>query len=129
MKLFRIKLRLMISALAFFAMALSFMAQIAPLWAKQADGTPMVICSSFGEQTIFIDKNGYKIPNPPNFSPHRNHCALCFVAGGYVILPDTPLIPVIQVTNLENANDFDPLSPHDALNINVHGIRAPPLKS
>tara|TARA_R110002072_G_scaffold32982_5_gene100132 strand:- start:661 stop:1023 length:363 start_codon:yes stop_codon:yes gene_type:complete len=120
---------MIISTLAFIAMALSFMAQIAPLWAKQADGTPMVICSSFGEQTILIDENGNKLPNLPNFSPHRNHCALCFVMGGYVILPDAPLMPVIQVTSLNNANAFHPLSPYHALNINAHGIRAPPVKS
>lgn len=61
--------------IAFLAMSLSFLAQVTPLWAKNVDGTSIVICSSFGTKTIIIDENGNEVPALP--TRIKNNCVMC----------------------------------------------------
>lgn len=74
------------ASLALLAMGLAFLAQITPLWVKKIDGQPIVICSSFGEKTIFLDKNGNKTPAPATI---QNHCVMCLTASADYTTPIT----------------------------------------
>lgn len=121
------KFRCFSLTLALLAMSLSFFAQIAPLWAKQADGTPLVICSAFGEQTIYLDEDGQRLPDSPAPKPLKSHCALCFVSGSNYILTDSIRIdfafeylknsPIQKNSSFERAEAV----------ITANSIRAPPV--
>lgn len=119
------------SALALLAMAVSFMAQITPLWLSQQTGTELTICTAYGIETITIDENGDRLPNKPEQTNAQKHCAFCLSSTLQVTLP-----------RLENLKDRPPVTAllkaplfyHAELHRHAHGdkahgIRAPPVKS
>lgn len=116
--------------LALFAMILGFMAHITPLWAKQGDGQAILICSAFGNRTVFVDNNGKEIPQAPQQSP-RKQCVMCLNTGIDYDLPHmtqakhTVLRGVKTITRIPLNNDH--IQQNDGTQRNA--IRAPPYTS
>lgn len=64
--------------LALLAMAASFLSNTTPLWLKQVEGAPILVCSTFGTRTVLVDENGKEVPAPIELS---NKCLLCLNAS------------------------------------------------
>jgi len=73
--------------LALLAMAASFLSNTTPLWLKQANGTPILVCSTFGTRTVLIDENGKEVPAPAELN---NKCLLCLNASDDEASADVP---------------------------------------
>lgn len=119
--------RKIMASIALLAMGLAFLAQITPLWVKKVDGQPIVICSAFGETTIFLDENGQKIPAPITI---QNHCVMCLTAATDYITPTT-----IHILSKHDATAFKLHIPADQQTlrprtiITAHAPRAPPRRA
>lgn len=115
----------MSTTLALFAMVLSFLSQVMPLWVSQTDGTPIVICSSFGSKTIIIDENGQQVPDAPTFS--TEHCKMCLNASMASIAIPAHQDDVIPPTHIGNLiKPYTELRFSSRERLSIHGIRAPP---
>ena len=116
--------RKIMASLALLAMGLAFLAQTTPLWVKKVDGQPIIICSAFGERTIFLDKNGQKTPAPVTI---QNHCVMCLTAAADYTTPTT-----IQILGKHDITAFKLHIPADQqtlrtrIVIMAHAPRAPP---
>lgn len=112
------------SSIALFAIFLSFMAQITPLWAKTIDGQTIVICSSLGEKTIFVDKDGNESPTPVEV---KNHCLICLTtATDYIAPTKEQASDNIYISHTKTSiRDGQPLL-HARTVITAHSPRAPP---
>lgn len=124
------KTKLPMLFMAVTAMILSVLAQTTPLWAKQVNGKPLIICSAFGEKTIFINDDGKEIQqSQPSEHKKTNLCEMCFVHAFGKLKP-TLITTQITFNETEQSfvkNDYLALTPkytnHD------HTIRAPPTHS
>jgi|GEM_PF-5600633 len=114
---------------ALFAMGMAFFAQISPLWLKNAQGMPIVICTALGYQTIIIDENGNEIPSP--VSSTKNNCALCLNAFAYGIIPNIKLasdiLPYQNISKLKWRDNASTISTD--IHTAARAIRAPPHTS
>ncbi len=85
--------------LALLAMAASFLSNTTPLWLKQVEGAPILVCSAFGTRTVLVDENGKEVPAPIELS---NKCLLCLNASDDET--DTDIAATIEtVFNLSDA--------------------------
>ncbi len=114
------------ASIALLAMILSFLSHITPLWAQQVNGTPIVICSTYGTKTIFIDENGNKLPDTPEYKIFR--CTMCLNASMAFITAttDTYISPVYFpkiYTGIIGNKDIIHLK---KIQPYINGIRAPP---
>ncbi len=120
-----------ITALALLAMALSLLATITPLWAKNNAGTSILICTAFGSKTITIDKNGNELPDLPQIPAHaKNNCALCLAASALATLPPRSAHFALK-TDQSRASAVFTLAqnPITSPQSNANAIRAPPSLS
>ncbi|PCI57175.1 MAG: hypothetical protein COB36_02605 [Alphaproteobacteria bacterium] len=116
--------RKFITSLALLAMGLAFLAQITPLWVKTIDGQPIVICSAFGERTIFLDENGNKTPAPITI---QNHCVMCLTAAAdYTTPTTTKILGRHDVTAFKLHIPADQQTLRTRIVITAHTPRAPP---
>ncbi len=112
------------ASIALFAIFLSFMAQITPLWVKSIDGQPIIICSSLGEKTIFLDQNGEQTPTPVEIN---SHCQMCLTSTPDYIAPSTETFVTALYYVREHTKFSNGQTPlHGSLSANTNSPRAPP---
>ena len=115
--------------LALMAMVMAFMSHTTPLWASSTNGTPIVICSSFGTKTIIIDENGKEIPQDD--SSTLKLCAMCLNASLQTLDAqdlNTNIIPAPQFAKTDRI--YNTGSPRIYSNHTAdRAIRAPPAHS
>ncbi len=70
--------RTIASTIAVLAMVMSLFAQSLPLLQNATGNTSLVICTTYGLQTISIDENGQETPQQEQ---KPKHCSLCLIAG------------------------------------------------
>jgi len=121
--------RKLIALFALLAMGLAFLAQISPLWAKDANGTPILICTAFGYETITIDENGNELPTPT--SKAKNHCAICLNSSKHAYIPTATLAsdtaPQSKIIKLRWSSENTYFTTNSQKS--SHAIRAPPKTS
>ncbi len=121
--------RLLGALFAFLAIGMVFLAQTSPLWLKNAQGTPITICSVFGNKTIILDESGNEIPQLP--VGVKSNCIMCLSAGASYVLPADisaqDIAPYGRITKLRWSVKNSPVL--FAGYIPYRAIRAPPQYS
>ncbi len=82
--------------LSVLALAMLFMAQMAPLWLDAAGPVALQICTAQGLKTITLNNNGpQEEPQPET----KNHCPLCMLRTVSMTVPDWQLAPSPVLTD------------------------------
>ena len=115
------------ASIALLAMGLAFMAQVTPLWVKTVDGQPIVICSAFGQKTIFLDENGNKTPAPVAI---QNHCVMCLTAAAdYTTPTTTKILGRHDIAAFKLHIPADQQTLRSRIVVTAHAPRAPPRRA
>lgn len=127
MKPFILKWQKIATCLALFAMALSFLAQTAPLWAKQVNGQYIEICSALGTRTISVDDNFNELPDQsPSKHDKKEHCTICLTTAQGITSPTSNAITT-AFTFVKSVKVKEPeTSQNQKAFTNKNAIRAPP---
>lgn len=112
--------------LALIGMLSAFLAQSAPIWAKDQNGSPLVICTALGVKTIIIDENGAPVPEQPK--AQKQHCALCLTTQDHDLPKRVQVKASTLITRVQSARTTAHKVTRSRFN-SSHGIRAPPFEN